>query len=67
MDGNRQTCARRFVMPTYEFKCKDCGEDFEVVCHMSEREEKMVCPKCGSRDVTSVLTAAFGSPTPKKF
>jgi putative FmdB family regulatory protein len=54
-------------MATYEFKCKNCGEDFEVVCRMSEREEKAVCPKCQSREVESVLTASFGSPTPKKF
>lgn len=54
-------------MITYEFKCKQCGERFEVVCHMSEREAKMVCPKCQSREVESVLTANFGSPTPKKY
>lgn len=54
-------------MAKYEFKCTDCGENFEITCHMDEREEKAVCPKCGGRNVQTVFTAAFGSPTPKKF
>lgn len=54
-------------MVTYEFRCNACGKDFEVVCHMTEREEKMVCPDCGSRDVVAVLTPNFGSPAPKKY
>jgi putative FmdB family regulatory protein len=54
-------------MPVYEFRCRDCGEDFEVDCHMREREEKAVCPQCGSRNVESVLTANFVSPRPPKY
>lgn len=54
-------------MPVYEFRCKECDERFEITCHMAEREEKAVCPACGGRDLESVLTANFGSPTPKKF
>jgi putative FmdB family regulatory protein len=54
-------------MVTYEFRCKDCSENFEIHCHMDEREDKAVCPKCGGRNVESVLTANFGSPAPKKY
>ncbi len=54
-------------MPVYEFKCTDCGEDFEVDCHIEEREEKAVCPKCGGRSVESVLSASFISPRPPKY
>ena len=53
-------------MPVYEFKCTDCGEDFEVDCHTDEREAKAVCAKCGSRNVESVLPAAFTSLRPSK-
>jgi putative FmdB family regulatory protein len=39
-------------MPTYEFKCKDCGAEFEVDLSLSEQElekrEHMVkCTACG--------------------
>ena len=54
-------------MPTYEVKCKERGEQFEIECHMHEREEKALCPKCGGRNVESVLSASFSSPRPPKF
>jgi putative FmdB family regulatory protein len=64
--GTIQVCKEAF-MPTYEFRCKECGEQFEIECHMDEREEKAVCPKCGGRDVESVLTSDFSSPRPPKL
>lgn len=56
-------------MPTYDYKCKQCDERFEIMCHLAERDEKAVCPKCGSRDVEIVLTASFKAPPihPKPF
>ena len=54
-------------MVTYEFTCKKCGTDFEVSCHMDERQAKAVCPKCGSHEVTQKLSAAFSSPRPAKY
>ena len=44
-------------MPTYEFRCAKCGHDFEVTAHIADRDEKAVCPKCGSKEVETV----FGS------
>jgi putative FmdB family regulatory protein len=44
-------------MPTYDFRCTACGERFEVVSSIAERDEKSVCPSCGSRKVETV----FGS------
>ena len=35
-------------MVAYDFKCKKCGKQFEITCHMDERKDKAVCPKCGS-------------------
>lgn len=35
-------------MPTYEFVCLQCGEQFVRVMSISEHEAyKPVCPKCG--------------------
>ena len=54
-------------MATYDYKCKKCGTTFEVTCHMDEQEERAVCPKCHSRKVEQVFTAAFSSPPPDKY
>ena len=54
-------------MVTYDFKCKKCGTEFEVTCHMEERETKALCPKCGSREAKQKLSAAFSSPRPAKY
>jgi putative FmdB family regulatory protein len=54
-------------MAVYEYKCKNCGTTFEVTCHMDEQEERAVCPKCESRDLEQVFTAAFSSPPPDKY
>jgi putative FmdB family regulatory protein len=54
-------------MATYEFTCTKCKTEFEVTCHMDERDAKAVCPKCGSHSVKQKLTAAFSSPPPEKY
>jgi putative FmdB family regulatory protein len=53
-------------MPSYDFRCKECDEIFEITCSMSQREEKAVCPKCDSRNVEAHLTGSFASPGVKK-
>jgi putative FmdB family regulatory protein len=42
-------------MPLYEFRCAACGEHFEILSTLAERDEKAVCPSCGGRDVSQVL------------
>lgn len=32
-------------MPTYEYKCKNCGHEFELFQNMTDRTKKK-CPKC---------------------
>ena len=36
-------------MPIYEYTCKDCGSDFELLIR---GEEKPVCPSCGKTHLT---------------
>jgi putative FmdB family regulatory protein len=38
-------------MPVYEFRCGACGETFEIISSLADREAKAVCPACGDRDV----------------
>ena len=38
--------ARLRAMPTYEYRCRDCGRDFEVFQRMSDRPGAP-CPGCG--------------------
>jgi putative FmdB family regulatory protein len=54
------------AMPTYEYRCENCGERFEIACHMDERETLAVCPHCKSKDVTPVITS-FTCEAPKKW
>jgi putative FmdB family regulatory protein len=50
-------------MPTYEYKCKDCGEKFDEVKKVEEYETKGVCPKCKSQNTQRVFNFAslFGA------
>ncbi len=45
-------------MPTYEYKCNDCGHKFELFQTMSA-EPIMVCPKCGGH-VKRLIGAGAG-------
>ena len=44
-------------MPVYEFTCDACGEAFEIISSLADRDDKAVCPACGGHDVQPV----FGS------
>ncbi|OQB48482.1 MAG: Zinc ribbon domain protein [Firmicutes bacterium ADurb.Bin153] len=43
-------------MPMFEFKCEDCGHNFET---LAKKDERVVCPKCNS-DRTKKLLSKFG-------
>jgi putative FmdB family regulatory protein len=44
-------------MPVYEFRCGACGETFEIISSLADREAKAVCPACGDRDVKPVFSS----------
>jgi len=54
-------------MPTYEYRCKECGHRFEKVMPIAEHERrrKSRCPKCNSGKVEQ-LPALFQAVTGKK-
>jgi len=35
-------------MPLYDFKCGNCGNEFEQVAKIAEKDS-VTCPKCGSK------------------
>lgn len=44
-------------MPTYEYRCNQCGEQFSRIMSFKEYEAgKVSCPKCNSEEVTQQLT-----------
>jgi len=62
-------------MPMYEFDCRDCGHNFELIIKFTE-VKRAKCVKCGSKQLVPKITAIAGytikggnsaSTTPKKF
>lgn len=44
-------------MPFYDLKCTNCGEEFNTMASMSQREKKQIkCPKCGCTELEPVFT-----------
>ncbi len=52
-------------MPTYEYRCNDCGHEFERVEHLSEHQAKHECPKCGSQNTEPVMAEFFAKTSRK--
>jgi putative FmdB family regulatory protein len=47
------------AMPTYEFRCRSCQENFSVREKISDYDAshgEATCPKCGSHDVERLLS-----------
>ncbi|MCX7012274.1 MAG: zinc ribbon domain-containing protein [Candidatus Sumerlaeota bacterium] len=48
-------------MPSYDFRCQDCRETFEVQASFAQysammKEKKVACPKCGSKKPVRVFS-----------
>jgi putative FmdB family regulatory protein len=53
-------------MPTYEYLCGKCGEEFVLIMSISEYEAgNITCPKCQSGDVKQQMSA-FNPKTSRK-
>jgi putative FmdB family regulatory protein len=44
-------------MPIYEYKCTDCDNIFEILTTSSKLEDKVLCSKCKSDNVTKLMSA----------
>jgi putative FmdB family regulatory protein len=47
-------------MPIYEYRCNECGEEFEKFLRSMSASKDLCCPKCGSRSVAKVMSL-FGT------
>ncbi|MFH2090789.1 MAG: zinc ribbon domain-containing protein [Pseudomonadota bacterium] len=43
-------------MPIFEFKCTACEEFFEVIVMGSDKNDKVECPKCKSKEFERVVS-----------
>jgi putative FmdB family regulatory protein len=44
-------------MPTYEYKCKECGYYFDVKATVEQKEKglDLTCEQCGSKELEQVF------------
>ncbi len=49
-------------MPTYEYKCKECGSTFTLIQPIWAERKGNKCPHCGSEN-TERLISRFSSTT----
>jgi putative FmdB family regulatory protein len=50
-------------MPIYEYRCDDCGKEFEKLLRRSADSGEVCCPSCGEKHLTlrlSVFAARAG-------
>lgn len=46
-------------MPVYDYLCKACKKEFEVVLTLTEHERPVQCPHCGSTEVEQEPTRFY--------
>jgi putative FmdB family regulatory protein len=45
-------------MPIYNYQCKECKHEFEILRTMEHRDRPLECPKCKEESVRSVSSVA---------
>ena len=46
-------------MPTYQYRCKNCGNELEIVQKMSD-DSLTLCPECETESFERVISASGG-------
>jgi putative FmdB family regulatory protein len=46
-------------MPIYEYRCNECGKKFDMLRGMADRDDDVICPKCGANKPKRMITSAF--------
>lgn len=46
-------------MPTYDYKCSDCGHTFEELQSMKD-DALVICPKCGKETLVRLIGGGGG-------
>ena len=45
-------------MPIYEYRCTECGEEFQELILSRADQQNIKCRACGSADVTKLMSGA---------
>lgn len=48
-------------MPIYEYRCRNCGNEFELLRRLSDSDDDVECEKCGTRKVERLISAFAAS------
>ena len=43
-------------MPVYEYRCKHCGENFDLFVRSVTQKKTPTCPRCGSTEVKKAVS-----------
>jgi len=46
-------------VPIFSYVCKDCDEKFDLFLQGSEKDDKLVCKKCGGKNIQRIFSS-FG-------
>lgn len=68
LEEGSDICAREvFIMPAYDYECRDCKKTFTVILSLKEFDSKpkVECPDCKKTNVEKKFTAFFAK-TDKK-
>jgi putative FmdB family regulatory protein len=49
-------------MPLFEYRCNGCGRKFALLVGMTAVKAKLVCPKCGSKKATKLISRIAKTP-----
>lgn len=52
-------------MPIYEYKCPNCGEEFEAHRKITDSDSELKCPKCGKKQPRRIFSTFCTSSSDK--
>ena len=48
-------------MPIYEYQCKKCCSEFEVLLRSGDKESSLTCPECQSKKIKRLMSSFVSS------
>jgi len=54
-DNNLTLPGEVIALPTYDFRCNECGHKFTVFVNISQKDT-VTCPSCGAKKVEQLFT-----------
>jgi len=52
-------------MPTYEYKCLDCGKESELTLTLKNHESAVTCPSCKSQRMEQLMSSVMAKTSRK--